>query len=112
MPYETNKSITIFKSPSWGVLGAAFLIMLVAKCFGFAPELPWLIVTAPLWGPIALTIGFFVGFYIFAILGAVLLLVFSAIILGIQAVVAGIIAFCVFIKNIFTRKDKQDGLHD
>lgn len=63
MSEETKKSITIFKTPSWGILGMAFLIMLSAKCFGYAPDLSWWIITAPFWGPFAFCIGFFAFFY-------------------------------------------------
>ena len=72
MPDEIKKSITIFKTPSWGILGTAFLIMLICKCGGWYPDLSWWIVTAPLWAPWAIVFGTFVGFYLFALVGALL----------------------------------------
>ena len=69
MPDKTEKktSITIFKSPSCRLLGAAFLIMLAAKCFGFYPDLSWWIVTCPLWITFAICGAFFVFFYAMAV---------------------------------------------
>ena len=101
MPEEIKKSITIFKTPSWGIFGVAFLVMLICKCGGWCPDLSWWIVTAPLWGPWALYIGFFIAFYafLFIVLGIV----------GTFAIVLGLIE-TVFnkIKGAFKRKENKD----
>lgn len=107
MPEEIKKSITIFKTPSWGILGTAFLIMLGCKCGGWCPDLSWWIVTAPLWGPWVLCIGFFVGFYFLVICGSLLLLAFSGIILGIEAIVSGIAMAYIFVANLFKKKGNK-----
>lgn len=99
MPEENKKSITIFKTPSWGILGTAFLIMLICKCGGWYPDLSWWIVTAPLWGPWALVIGMFVGFYLFAFVGALCV--------GVIGLVLGVF-FAIwdfFAEKVFKRKD-------
>lgn len=99
MPEETKKSITIFKTPSYGILGVAFLIMLGCKCGGWCPDLSWWIVTAPLWAPWAVVLGMFFGFYFFAIVGAVLV--------GIIGLVLGVFftAWDFFNKKILKRKE-------
>ena len=99
MSDETNKSITIFKSPSWGILGTAFLIMLICKCGGWCPDLSWWIVTAPLWAPWTIVIGTFVGFYMFAFIG-VLLVGVVGLILGIWFAI-----WDFFTEKVFNRKD-------
>ena len=98
---EKKTSFVLFKTPSWGILGTAFLVMLVAKCFGYATDLSWWIVTFPLWGPWALTIAFFVGFYALAFVGVA--------IVGIIGLVLGIIfAIYDFFKKLFTRNNDDD----
>jgi len=94
---ENKTSMTIFRTPSLGVLGVAFLLMLFAKCFGYCPDLPWWIVTCPLWGPWALCIAFFALFYAFAI-----------VIGGIYLAVASIIGLCLWIGSLFEKKDNND----
>lgn len=103
MAEEPKKKVSfvLFKTPSWGILGTAFLVMLVAKCFGYATDLSWWIVTFPLWGPWALTIAFFVGFYALAFIGIA--------IVGIIGLVLGIIfAIYDFFKKLFTRNNDDD----
>jgi hypothetical protein len=98
---EKKTSFVLFKTPSWGILGTAFLVMLAAKCFGYATDLSWWIVTFPLWGPWALTIAFFVGFYALAFIGVA--------IVGIIGLVLGIIfAIYDFFKKLFTRNNDDD----
>lgn len=99
MPEEIKKSITIFKTPSWGILGTAFLIMLGCKCGGWYPDLSWWVVTAPLWVPWALVIGTFVGFYLFAIVGALLV--------GIVGLILGVwfALWDFFTEKVLNRKD-------
>ena len=65
-------TITLFKTPSFGFLGAAFLIMLICKCGGWCPDLSWWIVTAPFWAPFAICAAFFVGFYALLMLVALI----------------------------------------
>ena len=107
MPEEIKKSITIFKTPSWGILGTAFLIMLGAKCFGYAPDLSWLIVTCPLWGPFAIGISILAAFYAFVLLGMLAI--------GAMAIVfSGFEATMHFCKKLLTKKEKEntdDGLY-
>lgn len=99
---EKKTSFVLFKTPSWGILGTAFLIMLAAKCFGYSPDLSWWIVTLPLWGPFALTAAFFVGFYLLAFIGVA--------IIGAIGFILGIcFAIYDFFKYIFTKnKDNND----
>lgn len=98
---EKKTSITLFKTPSWGVLGTAFLVMLAGKCFGYAPDLSWWIVTLPLWGPWALAAAFFIGFYLLLFVGIA--------IIGIVGLVLGIFyAIYDFFHNIFTQNKKDD----
>ena len=98
---KTNQ-IVLFKTPSWEILGTAFIMMLIAKCSGYVPDLSWWIVTCPLWGPWAITVAFFIAFYVIAFIG-----------LG-TAMVFGLIAAMVsmifdFFKSIFTQnKDDND----
>ena len=98
---DQKANITIFKTPSWGILGMAFLIMLGAKCFGYAPDLSWWVVTLPLWGPWALVIGFIVGFYVigFLILCAAFI---------IEVICWVLYDWWKCIKRLFTGKDKDD----
>lgn len=101
MPEEIKKSITIFKTPSWGILGTAFLIMLGAKCFGYAPDLSWWVVTLPLWGIWALALSFLVFWYaaLFLCLGVICI---------VGAVLGVGYAIYDFFKEIFTRKGKDN----
>lgn len=61
--------ITLFKTPSIDVCGIAFLMLMFAKLFGYA-NISWWIVTAPLWGPIAICFGVFMLYYVAMLLFA------------------------------------------
>ena len=74
---DRKTEITIFKTPSLEILGVAFLILLCAKVFGYSPELSWWVVTSPLWGPWALVILFFLGYFAFMLLVLAILGVFA-----------------------------------
>ena len=98
---ETNKtSITFFKMPSWGILGMAFLIMLIAKCFGFKDDLSWWVITAPLWGPFVIAIAF-IGFA-YACFAAI-----AVIVLVIVVVCEIIAAVFKFFRNLFIKKKEK-----
>lgn len=97
MSDEIKKSITIFKTPSWGILGTAFLIMLVCKCGGWCPDLSWWIVTAPFWGPLAICVAFFVGFYVIAFAAFLIVIAVGLASVTIEAIVGAI-------ENLFKRK--------
>lgn len=101
MPSENESKkteITIFKAPPAWVLGGAFLIMLAAKVFNYS-DLSWWIVTAPLWGPIAICLGFLLLFAAVAIIGFTIFLVSALIVEIFKAV---------FLRQRKNRKENDD----
>lgn len=102
---ERKTTITLFKMPSWEILEIAFIIMLAAKLFGYAPNLSWWIVTCPLWGPWAFSIAFLVISYTALFLCLGLIYIFGV------AIDIGYAIYDVF-KKIFARKERKDNDDD
>ena len=97
MSEKTKKSITIFKSPPFWIFGGAFLIMLIAKCFGFYPDLSWLAVTCPLWITYAIVAAVVIGFYVIAVAALIVLVPIAIILVTLEDIVG-------FFEDIFSRR--------
>lgn len=80
---QKSTTITLFKTPPAWCLETAFLILLVAKVFGYA-DFSWWIVTCPLWGPIAICFGFLFAFYAIALVVATMMGVIAVILMGVS----------------------------